>query len=325
MDAASVRVPNEGKFRAVEVDLKPDQMHEHPTASPGLPKTFEVRESGDQSLLVQATVSQAVMAAFRTGRIILLIRRSSRGTLIVYISVPPAILTSVGARRTERDDQCDDARQLVLAVGILVNDAAVTLENKHRSMALGKPRVRAAIDGASDRRASFRFRALDLHPAGRGLIADGRGEIPVRARQAVVLAMLASYSLSPTLIPAVVDRLVKPEVKLNTQGVRGWSAGGRTYLCGVHHCFTGPLALIRSSYGAWLDGAIDRPGPVLTGFAAFDKRLAATRDERRPRFLPHRQFRPDGLPCQGCERDPGRADGRDLWRAPTVILYYVCQ
>src|SRR6516164_9023700 len=53
--------------------------------------------------------------------------------------------------------------------------------------------------------------AIDLHAAGAGLAADGRGEMPVRARQAVVLAMLASYSLSHTLIPVVVHGLVKPE------------------------------------------------------------------------------------------------------------------
>src|SRR6516162_7136120 len=88
--------------------------------------------------------------------------------------------------------------------------------------------------------------AIDLHAAGAGPVADGRGEIPVRASRTVVLAMLASYRLSHTLIPAVVDRLVKPEVKLNAQGAHGWSADGRSFVCGVHYWFNRRLALIRS-------------------------------------------------------------------------------
>jgi hypothetical protein len=108
----------------------------------------------------------------------------------------PAIPTSMGRRRAEADDQWDEARRLVLAVGILVNDAAVTFESKHRNIAVRKPLVRAVLDGAFERPTRFRFHGLDLHPAGAGLVADGRGETPVGARQAVALAMLASWSLS---------------------------------------------------------------------------------------------------------------------------------
>jgi hypothetical protein len=128
--------------------------------------------------------------------------------------------------------------------------------------------------------------AIDLHPAGAGLAADGRGEMPVRARQAVVLAMLASYSLSHTLIPVVVHGLVKPEVTLNAQRAHGWSADGRSFVCVVHHWFNRPLALIRSSYVVWLDRAIDRRAPGLRGFAVFDKWLAARRGELRCGILP---------------------------------------
>jgi hypothetical protein len=109
--------------------------------------------------------------------------------------------------------------------------------------------------------------AIDLRAAGAGPVADGRCEIPVRARRTVVLAMLASYCLSPTLIPTLVDRLAEPEVKLNTQGAHGWSADGRSFVCRVHYWFNRSLALIRSSYVVWCDGAVNRQAPVLTGSA----------------------------------------------------------
>jgi hypothetical protein len=163
--------------------------------------------------------------------------------------------------------------------------------------------------------------AIGLHAAGASPVVDGRGEIPVRARRAVVLAMLASYCPSHTLIPTVVHRLVKPEVKLNAQGVHGWSADGRSFVCGVHPWFNRRLALIGSSYGVWCDCAIDRLAPVLAGFAVPGKRLAATRGERRPRFLPTVNPGAVGFPCQGRERTRIElAEGICGERQPYLVL-----
>ena len=163
--------------------------------------------------------------------------------------------------------------------------------------------------------------AIDLRAAGAGPVADGRGEIPVRASRTVVLAMLVSYCLSPTLIPTVVDRLLKPEVKSNAQGAHGWSADGRSFVCGVHYWFNRPLALIRSSYVVWCDGAVDRQAPVLTGSAVFEKRLAATRGERRDGFLPTVNPGPMGLRCQGRARTRIElAEGICGERQPYLVL-----
>lgn len=163
--------------------------------------------------------------------------------------------------------------------------------------------------------------AIDLRAAGAGPVADGRREIPVRARRTVVLAMLASYCLSPTLIPTLVDRLVEPEVKLNAQGAHGWSADGRSFVCRVHYWFNRCLALIRSSYVVWCDGAVNRQAPVLTGSAVFKKRLAATRSERRPGFLPSVNPGPMGLRCQGRARTRiERAEGICGERQPYLVL-----
>ena len=163
--------------------------------------------------------------------------------------------------------------------------------------------------------------AIDLRAAGAGPVADGPGEIPVRASRTVGLAMLAPYCLSPTLIPAVVDRLVKPEVKLNAQGAHGWSADGRRFVRGVHHWVNRPLALIRSSYVVWCDRAVNRRAPVLTGSAVFEKRLAATRGERRAGFLPTVNTGPMGLRCQGRARTRIElAEGVCGERQPYLVL-----
>jgi hypothetical protein len=162
--------------------------------------------------------------------------------------------------------------------------------------------------------------AIDL-PAAGTLVADGRGEIPVRAGRTVVLAMLASCCLSPTLIPAVVDRLVKPELKLNAQGAHGWSKDGSSFVCGAHDWFNRPLALIRSSYVVWCDGAVNCPAPVLTGSGVFEKQFAATRGRRRPGFLPTVNPGAMGLRCRGRARTRIElAEGICGERQPYLVL-----
>lgn len=184
------------------------------------------------------------------------------------------------------------------------------------------PRVSILESGLESKvPAQMELFAIGRHAGGAGPVADGRGEIPVHARRAVALAMLASYCLSHTLIPTVVHRLVKPEVKLNAQGIYGWSADGRSFVCGVPHWFNRPLALIRSSSVVWCDRAIDRRTPVLAGLAVFEKRLAATRGERRPRFLPTVNPGPMGLPCQSRERTRIElAEGICGERQPYLVL-----
>ena len=104
---------------------------------------------------------------------------------------------------------------------------------------------------------------------------------------------------------------------MNAQGAHGWSADGRSFVCGINR----PLALIRSSYVVWCDGAVNRQAPVLTGSAVFEKRLAATRGERRPGFLPTLNPGPMGLRCQGRARTRIElAEGICGERQPYLVL-----
>jgi len=158
--------------------------------------------------------------------------------------------------------------------------------------------------------------AIDL-PAAGALVADGRGEIPVRAGRTVVLAMLASCCLSPTLIPAVVDRLVKPELKLNAQGAHGWSKDGRSFVCGAHDWFNRPLALIRSSYVV-VRRCGQLPGAGFDRFWSFREAACCYARRASTGISPYRQSRRDGASMPGPRADPDRARRRHLWRAPTV-------
>ena len=120
----------------------------------GLPPELKVRELFDQSLFVRAAIKgvlrEAVIAAFLTGLMILMFLGSWRSTVIVCISIPLSILTSLSIlSMLGQTINVMTLGGLALAVGILVDDATVEIENTHRNLAMKKPLVRAVLDGAS--------------------------------------------------------------------------------------------------------------------------------------------------------------------------------
>ena len=147
----------------------------------GLPPELEVRELADQSLFVRASIDgvlrEALIAACLTGLMILLFLGSWRSTIIVCISIPLSILTSlIVLSLMGQTINVMTLGGLALAVGILVDDATVEIENTHRNMAMKKPLVRAVLDGAQQIAApGVRFHALHLHRVCAGAAADGRG------------------------------------------------------------------------------------------------------------------------------------------------------
>ena len=120
---------------------------------PSLPPELEGAPLFDQSLFVRASIEgvvrEAVIAAVLTGLMILLFLGSWRSTLIVCISIPLSILTSLIVLSLLGETiNVMTLGGLALAVGILVDDATVEIENTHRNMAMRKPLVRAVLDGA---------------------------------------------------------------------------------------------------------------------------------------------------------------------------------
>jgi len=245
-----------------------------PKIMAGLPSALKVRQLFDQSLFVRAAINgvvrEAVIAAFLTGMMILLFLGSWRSTVIVCISIPLSILVSLTILNLlGQTTNVMTLGGLALAVGILVDDATVELENTHRNMAMRKPLVRAVLDGAQQIAAPAFVSTLSICivfvPV---LLLTGAAKyLFTPLAMAVVFAMMASYFLSRTLIPTMVHFMLKPEVKLYARGEH--AEGGTGMIWRVHHLFNRRFEMMRASYTGLLHWCLDHRAPVLIGFFLF--------------------------------------------------------
>jgi multidrug efflux pump subunit AcrB len=242
----------------------------------GLTPELHVRQLFDQSLFVRAAINgvvrEAVTAAFLTGLMILIFLGSWRSTIIVCISIPLSILVSlIVLSLMGQTINVMTLGGLALAVGILVDDATVEIENTHRNMAMKKPLVRAVLDGAMQIAVPAFVSTLSICivfvPV---LLLTGAAKyLFTPLAGAVVFAMLASYLLSRTIIPTMVHYMLRPEVKLYAQGQHGETAGGKGIIWKVHYLFNRRFEQMRASYTALLHWCLDHRAPVLVGFAVF--------------------------------------------------------
>jgi len=247
-----------------------------PKIMASLPPELEVRELFDQSLFVRAAIGgvlrEAIIAAFLTGMMIMLFLGSWRSTLIVCISIPLSILTSLIILSLLGETiNVMTLGGLALAVGILVDDATVEIENTHRNMAMKKPLVRAVLDGAQQIAAPAFVSTLSICivfvPV---LLLTGAAKyLFTPLALAVVFAMLASYLLSRTLIPTMVHHMLRPEMKLYAMGEHGETAGGTGFIWRAHYLFNRRFEMFRSSYSSLLHWSLDHRIAVLAGFTIF--------------------------------------------------------
>ncbi|HEY3457857.1 MAG TPA: efflux RND transporter permease subunit, partial [Bryobacteraceae bacterium] len=157
---------------------------------------------------------------------------------------------------------------LALAVGILVDDATVEIENTHRNMAMRKPLLRAVLDGAQQIAVPTFVATLSICivfvPV---LLLTGTARyLFTPLAMAVVFAMLASYMLSRTLIPTMVAFLLKSEVHLYQQGAHGETADPKGVFWHLHYVFNRGFEALRVRYMGLLEWSLRRRGPVLTAF-----------------------------------------------------------
>jgi multidrug efflux pump subunit AcrB len=189
-----------------------------------LPSALKVDFLFDQSLFVRSAINgvvrEAVIAACLTGLMIMLFLGSWRATLIVVISIPLSILSSVIILGFLGETlNIMTLGGLALAVGMLVDDATVEIENTHRNIEMGKPILKAILDGAQEVATPAFVSTLSicivfvsvtfLEGAAKSLFTP--------LALAVVLAMLPSYLLSRTLVPTLVRYLLPKEVDLFRQ------------------------------------------------------------------------------------------------------------
>ncbi|HEY7386954.1 MAG TPA: efflux RND transporter permease subunit [Bryobacteraceae bacterium] len=226
----------------------------------------------DQSVFVRASITgvlrEALVAAGLTGAMILLFLGSWRSTVIVCTSIPLSILTSICILSLlGQTINVMTLGGLALAVGILVDDATVEIENTHRNLGMRKPLVRAVLDGASQIAVPTLVSTLSICivfvPV---LLLTGTARyLFTPLAMAVVFAMLASYMLSRTLIPTMVRYLLKSEV---TRYQHGEHSSGAGLFAHIHRLFNAGFEGARYRYVGLLDWSLRRRFGVLSAFMA---------------------------------------------------------
>jgi multidrug efflux pump subunit AcrB len=226
----------------------------------GLTPELHVRLLFDQSVFVRAAIDgvvrEAVSAAFLTGLMILMFLGSWRSTVIVCISIPLSILASLMVLSLlGQTINVMTLGGMALAVGILVDDATVAIENIHRNMAMQKPLIRAVLDGSQQIAvpAFVSTLAICIVFVPVLLLTGAARYLFTPLAMAVVFAMMASYFLSRTLVPAMAHYMLRSEAKADH---------GRGF-------FNRGFERMRASYASLLHACLDHRALVLVGFAIF--------------------------------------------------------
>ena len=185
---------------------------EMPKALSTVSTDLVVKEFADQSRFVHAAIQgvlhEGVVAAALTALMILLFIGSWRSTVIIALSIPLAVLSSIAILSALGETiNLMTLGGLALAVGILVDDATVEIENVHRQMAMGKPLTQAILDGAEEIAlpALVSTLCICIVFVPMFFLSGVARYLFVPLAEAVVFAMLASYVLSRTIIPTMVQ------------------------------------------------------------------------------------------------------------------------
>jgi CzcA family heavy metal efflux pump len=243
-----------------------------PRVEQTLPPELKIHALADQSVFVKAAVSgvirEGVIAACLTALMILLFLGSWRSTLIIAISIPLSILTSVIVLSFIGETiNVMTLGGLALAVGILVDDATVTIENIERYFEEGHEAREAIFDGASQIAVPAMVSTLCICIVflPMFLLSGVSKYLFIPLAEAVVFAMLASYTLSRTLVPTLAMYLLK----------RKDNAGeGRGFFSRLQQRFERGFERFRLSYQLLLTTVVHRrklfiPAFLLTCLAAF--------------------------------------------------------
>jgi multidrug efflux pump subunit AcrB len=181
-----------------------------------VPPELVMKPIGDQSVFVRASIKgvvrEAVIAAVLTGLMILLFLGSWRSTIIIAVSIPLSILTSIIVLgMLGQTINIMTLGGLALAVGILVDDATVEIENVNRNIEEGKELRQAILDGAQQIAVPALVSTLCICIVFLPMffLSGVSRYLFVPLAEAVVFAMLASYLLSRTIVPTMALYLLK--------------------------------------------------------------------------------------------------------------------
>jgi multidrug efflux pump subunit AcrB len=220
----------------------------------------------DQSVFVRGAINsvirEGIVAAALTGFMILVFLGSWRSTLIIATSIPLSILSSVIVLSLLHETiNIMTLGGLALAVGILVDDATVEVENIHRNLAMGKDLRTAILDGAQQIATPAFVATLCICIVFLPMFMLGgvARYLFVPLAEAVIFAMLASYLLSRTLVPTLAIYLLKA----HEHDQPGAGFFGRMQLA-----FERTFERIRLAYGALLERLVDARRSFVPAFLA---------------------------------------------------------
>ncbi len=191
-----------------------------PRVEQTLPSQLKIQPLADQSVFVRSAISgvvrEAVIAACLTALMILVFLGSWRSTIIIAISIPLAILSSVIFLSLRHETiNMMTLGGLALAVGILVDDATVTIENIARHLEEGQPLHEGILQGAAQIAVPALVSTTCICIVFLPMFSLGGvpGYLFQPLAEAIIFAMLASYILSRTLVPTLAMYLLKPPVE----------------------------------------------------------------------------------------------------------------
>jgi CzcA family heavy metal efflux pump len=199
-----------------------------PSIQAAMPEGMKLQLVTDQSRFVEASIhsvlTEGAIAATLTALMILLFLGSWRSTLIVTISIPLSILVAIIALAALGQTlNIMTLGGLALAVGILVDDATVEIENIHRNLAMGKPLKRAILDGAQQIAvpAFVATSAISIVFLSVFFLEGAARYLFMGMALAVGISVMASYLLSRTIIPTLVMYLLRDEAEHHGEAPRG--------------------------------------------------------------------------------------------------------
>lgn len=239
-----------------------------PVAAQSLPPELKITSLFDQSLFVRASISgvirEGIIAALLTAAMILIFLGDWRPTVVIAISIPLSIFVSIillGA--IGETINIMTLGGLALAVGILVDDATVTIENIERNIMMGKEMEQAILDGASQIAvpAFVSTICICIVFVPMFFLSGVAHFLFVPMAEAVVFAMLASYLLSRTLVPTLVMYLMR--------GHEHKQAEPKTFFGRWQRGFERWFENFRRSYESLLETALNFKGVFAIAFALF--------------------------------------------------------
>jgi multidrug efflux pump subunit AcrB len=242
-----------------------------PLIKASLPPQLDIKFLSDQSIFVRASISgvvrEALIAACLTGLMILIFLGSWRSTLIIATSIPLAILTSIITLSVLGETiNIMTLGGLALAVGILVDDATVEIENINRNAAMGKEIEHAILDGAQQIAvpAFVSTLAICIVFVPMFFLSGVARYLFVPLAEAVVFAMLASYLLSRTVVPTMAKYLLKGHEMDSEQHPNN----SRNPLVRMQVRFEERFEEFRRSYKGWLERVLHHRKAFLIAFFA---------------------------------------------------------